>query len=132
MRLAVSHAGALLLAWITPLEGWLSLLLSLATLGSLQHALRYHALRSAPEALIGLELRPDGSAAVQERVGAWKQARLLGSSCVSPRLTILDLAIAGARLRRSLVVAPDSLQADDFRRLRVWLRWRGAGDAVRL
>jgi toxin CptA len=129
--LGVSHAGALLLSWITAVEWWLSLVLSLAALGSLRHALRYQALRSAPGALIGLELRPDGSAAVQDQRGCWREARLLRSSFVSPWLTILNLTLAGARLRRSVLVAPDSLQAGEFRRVRVWLRWRAArGDVA--
>jgi toxin CptA len=45
-------------------------------------------------------------------------------------LTIINLTVAGARLRRSLVVAPDSLRTDEFRRLRVWLRWRGTPGEV--
>jgi toxin CptA len=128
--LGLSHAGAMLLSWVTPLKWWLSLALSLAALGSLRHGLRYHALRSAPGALVGLELRPDGSAAVQDRRGRWREARLLGSSFVSPGLTIINLTVAGARLRRSLVVAPDSLSTNEFRRLRVWLRWRGTPGEV--
>jgi toxin CptA len=122
--LGLGHAGAVLLSWITPLKWWLSLPLSLAALASLRYGLRYHALRSAPDALVGLELRPDGSAAVRDRSGRWTQAQVLGSSFVSPGLTILNLRLAKAHC--SLVVAPDSLDADDFRRLRVWLRWRGA------
>ena len=74
----------------------------------------------------GVELRPDGTAAVVDRQGRWSEARILGSSFVSPALTILNLTVAGARLPRSLVVAPDALPAAEFRRLRVWLRWRAA------
>jgi toxin CptA len=129
--LGVSHAGAIVLSWVIPLKWWLSLALSLAALASLRDSLRYHALRSAPGALIGLELRTDGSAAVQDHLGRWSEARLLGSSFVSPALTILNLAVPGVRLHRSLVVAPDSLSADEFRRLRVWLRWRGTPEDVR-
>ena len=51
---------------------------------------------------------------------------VLGSSFVSPLLTVLSLRMLGAGGSRSLVVTPDALGADEFRRLRVWLRWRGA------
>lgn len=122
--LGAGHVGVVVLSWITPLGWWLSIGLSLAAVASLAVTLRYHALRSAPGALTALELRQDGSAAVQDQQGRWSDARVLGSSFVSPVLTILNVKVAGARLRRSVVVAPDTLPADDFRRLRVWLRWR--------
>jgi toxin CptA len=111
----------MIVSWVAPIAWWLSLSLSLAVVTSLVFSLR-----SALGAWTGLELRPDGSAAVEDRQGRWREVRILGSSFVSPVLTILNLAIAGERLRRSLVVAPDALAADEFRRLRVWLRWRRA------
>jgi hypothetical protein len=41
-----------------------------------------------------------------------------------------EAPISGQRLPGSLVILPDSLSADDFRRLRIWLRWRSrAADA---
>ena len=122
--LLVGHAAALLLSWAGPLAWWLSLALSAGVLTSLSFNLRYHAWRSARRALTGLELRADGSAAVEDREGRWTEIRILGSSFVSPVLAILNLAVAEARLRRALIVAPDTLSAEEFRRLRVWLRWR--------
>jgi hypothetical protein len=124
--LGAGHVGVVVLCWITALGWWLSIGLSTAAVVSLAVTLRYHALRSAAGALTALELRQDGSVAVQDQQGRWSEARVLGSSFVSPVLTILNLKVAGARLRRSVVVAPDSLPPDDFRRLRVWLRWRRA------
>jgi toxin CptA len=120
------HTAALVLSWVPPIAWWLSLGLSLGVLASLVLSLNYHAWRSAQAALTGLELRPDGSAAVEDRQGRWSEVRIRGSSFVSPALVILNLTVAGARLRRSLVVAPDALTADEFRRMRVWLRWRPA------
>jgi toxin CptA len=122
--LGAGHAAAVLLSWVAPIAWWLSLGLSMGVLTSLGFSLRYHALRNALGALTGLELRSDGSAAVEDRQGRWSEVRVLGSSFVSPVLTILNLAGAQARLRRSLVVATDTLEVDEFRRLRVWLRWR--------
>jgi len=31
---------------------------------------------------------------------------------------------AGSRLAKHLVILPDAIDAEDFRRLRVWLKWR--------
>ena len=119
--LGVSHTIAGIACWLAPVAWWLSLGLSLAVMASLGHSL-YRVSR----AWNGVELRPDGTAMVEDRQGRWSGARILGSSFVSPVLTILNLAVAGAWLPRSLVVAPDALPPEEFRRLRVWLRWRGA------
>jgi toxin CptA len=124
--LGAAHAAAMGVSWAAPLAWWLSLGLSLAVLASLGLSLR-RAL--APPR--GLELRPDGSAALQDRRDRWTEVRILGSSFVSPALTVLNLAAAGTRLQRVVVIAPDALPADEFRRLRVWLRWRPApGDGA--
>ncbi len=124
--LLAGHAAAVVLSWLAPVAWWLSLGLSMAVATSLGFTVRNQALRSAAGALTALELRPDGSAAVEDRQGRRSEVRILGSSFVSPLLTILNLAVTGLRLRRSLVVAPDALAAEEFRRLRVWLRWRRA------
>jgi len=56
----------------------------------------------------------------------WQAVRLAGSSVVLPGCTVLRIASEHRWLNRNLLVLPDSLPADDFRRLRVWLRWRGS------
>lgn len=124
LLLGAGHAGAAASSWAAPIPWWLSLALSLAICASLVFGLRFHAWRSAPGALIGFELRRDGSGAIEDRRGRWREVTVLGSSFVSPLLTVVNLRLAGARGRRSLVVAPDALGVDEFRRLRVWLRWR--------
>jgi toxin CptA len=121
-----AHAAAVVLSWVPPIAWWLSLGLSAGVLASLPFSLRYHASRTALGALTGIVLRPDGSAAVGNRRGRWSEVRILGSSFVSPTLTILNLAVTGVPLPRSLVVAPDALTPEEYRRLRVWLRWRPA------
>lgn len=58
---------------------------------------------------------------IELRDGTQVQARVLGSTFVSPLLTVVNLRLESGR-RRSLVLAPDSADADDFRQLRVWLK----------
>lgn len=55
------------------------------------------------------------------------EATLLPGATVHPWLTVVRLQLGGRR--RVLVLLPDSMKAADFRRLRVWLRWR-AGFSV--
>ena len=56
--------------------------------------------------------------------GKWQPTRIANSSVVLPFCVVLRLGYANQRRYRNLVVLPDSLPATDFRRLRVWLRWR--------
>jgi toxin CptA len=56
--------------------------------------------------------------------GAWSPARLRGESLVMPGLLILRFDSADGA-RRCLIAAPDSLDGETARRLRVALRTRG-------
>ena len=74
---------------------------------------------------------------VLQRDGHWSPATVLRSSFVLPWLVVLHLRLEGRRLMLPVVLLPDSMGNDDFRRLRVWLRWsgaagRGAGGAAML
>jgi toxin CptA len=40
-----------------------------------------------------------------------------------PWLTVLNLKLPGKRLVRHVILLPDALDENEFRRLRVWLRW---------
>ena len=51
------------------------------------------------------------------------EAEVLAGATVHPWLTIIRLKTADQR-KHLLIVAVDSMKAEDFRRLRVFLRWR--------
>jgi hypothetical protein len=80
------------------------------------------ALQRAPEAVTGLELTADGGVAVAGPTGEWMAARLGTAAVPAPWLAIATLR-DGAGRRRPVVVLPDALDREAFRRLRVWLRW---------
>ena len=71
-----------------------------------------------------MRLEPDGSLLVRSDRDEWQAAIVLPQTSVSPWLSVLRYRLEGERWSRSLALLPDSLQTDDFRRLRVWLRWR--------
>lgn len=123
--LAGMHAFAAALFWLAPLPHWLAVLLMPVFLGSAWHTLRRDGFRTWRHSLIALRLDADGRCEFQTRAGAWREAALLGSSFVAPYLTVLNLKPAGDRLAKHLVILPDAVDAEDFRRLRVWLKWRG-------
>ena len=122
--LAGMHAFAAALFWLAPLPHWLAVLLTAVLLGSAWSTLRRHGFRTRQHSLIALRLDADCRCEFQTRAGAWHEAALLGSSFVAPYLTVLNLKPAGGRLVKHLVILPDAVNAEDFRQLRVWLKWR--------
>jgi hypothetical protein len=78
-----------------------------------------------------LELRPDGSAMIEER-GERTQTDVLDARAPVWWLATMRLRPAGSR-PFWLVLLPDSTDAESFRRLRVWIAVRGpaAPDSTR-
>ncbi len=75
---------------------------------------------------IGLRLRleRDGRLSIEtDRLSGFSPVTLLAGAVVHPWLTVARLRIDAGRVL-ALVVVVDSLGADDFRRLRMFLRWR--------
>ena len=68
-----------------------------------------------------LRCQDDGGLAIR-RGDDWAPVRLLPDTLVWPWLAVLRYRI-DERRATTLAVLPDSLEKDDFRRLRVWLRW---------
>jgi hypothetical protein len=93
------------------------------------HAL--HAARRADRSLVSLVWLADGEWRLTERGGATRSGRLRWDSYAHPWLTVLNFT--GAR-RCSVVLLPDSLDPETFRRLRVRLGLQGmaAIEPVRL
>lgn len=112
-------------ATLVPLDfpSWVKLFVASGIAASLARSLWRHALLKARSALIGVELREDDQASVQTRDGAWHAARILGTTYVTPLLTVLNLRIEARPFARHVLVVPDNADAEDFRQLRVWLRW---------
>ena len=121
--IAGAHIAAALLLlplhvplWATSIAGAL-IALSLAV------SLYQHALLLSSRSIVKVELRDDAGAAVLTRDGAWHEVRVLGTTCVTPMLTVLNLRECGRFLARHVVLLPDSACAEDLRALRVTLRW---------
>lgn len=109
--------------WLADLH-WVARLAALAAIGtSLAMSMR-------PRAGVDLRCQSDGHLAVR-RGDDWVPAGLLPDSTVLSWLAVLRYRLPGARGTDALVVLPDSLPADDFRHLRVWLRWRAKVEGAR-
>jgi toxin CptA len=97
--------------------------LAVAIVASVAYTLwRYTLLRSRLSVL-AIELTDRESATVQFTDGSWRDARVLGTSYVSPLLTVINLRLPAHRFALHSIIVPDNIDPDDFRRLRVILRW---------
>lgn len=81
------------------------------------------ALRRGPRAVRSLELRGDLTVLVVTGDGRVCAGRVHRDSYVSARLSTLVWRPYGRRRARAILLLPDMLPTDDFRRLRVLLRY---------
>ena len=119
--LASIHALALVsLALVLP--AWAAA----ASGGLMLASLAYYLLRDGWLRLgiscIGLALDEDG-VEMFLRDGRCVPGVVLPDSLVTPLLVVLNIRLHGGRGTRSVLILPDSLDAESFRELRVWLRW---------
>jgi toxin CptA len=117
--------------WLAPFAAVWSVAGSLALAAHLIWVLRQHAWRNAAGSVVALELRENCSVSVLTSGGRRGDYQVGRATFVSPLLTVLDLRAEAGHRRCSVLIAPDGLDADSFRRLRVWLRWRCGGHADR-
>lgn len=74
------------------------------------------------EAVTAIRLDSDGAIEILED-GNWRSGTVREGSVALPWLTAIRWRPAGARLDRALLLLPSMLAADEFRALRVLLRW---------
>lgn len=129
LALSGAHAVAAAGLGLSPLAYPWVILGCLGLAGHLVVVLRRDAWRTATGSIVGLELRADRSVRVCFSGELWSDSRIAGSSFTSPTLAIVNLRLAGQGPERAVLIARDALDADTFRRLRVWLGWRYRGNA---
>ena len=124
VALCVAHLAAAGLLWLVPVPALAKGALTLAVAVSLVYFLAREATLHAANAIVALELKSSGGIAFQTRDGRWVDCELSGSSYVSPRLTIVNLQPRGKGRARHVILLSDNVDARDFRRLRMWMRWK--------
>lgn len=135
LALAAAHCGAAVLLWIAAAPDWARI----AGTFLLSASLGYHWLRDAqlrlPTSVAALELARDAEAGLRcelsLRDGQRIAGRVLGSSVALPWLVVIGVRPGVSRLSRRLALLPDALPAEDFRALRVALRWAYAEEMRR-
>lgn len=101
------------LPWSWPLRLLLVVVLCL----SVRHALR-------PLKIVSLRLSKREGLDCLFSDGECAAASLLPGSCVFNQLIVLRMRFGDARRTVNLVLLPDSIAKQQFRALRLWLRWQ--------
>jgi toxin CptA len=122
--LVLIHLVALAALGTLTLALWIRLALAVALAAALARALRRHALLQGCDAIVEITCAADGRLSLEQRDGTCRDAEVLAGSTVHPLAVLLRVRVAGRRAARAVVVFPDSVEDDEFRRLRVWLRWK--------
>jgi toxin CptA len=123
------HVPAAAILWVLPLPVVVQAVLTMACAISLIFFMARDAALHAPGSIIGLELKESGDIACQTRNGDWVDCELLGSTFVSPQMTIINVRPRRWPRSRTVILVPDNVDPRDFRRLRIWLRWKGGEDS---
>lgn len=126
LALAAAHLGAAAAVASVDLPLAVTALLLLAVAASLAWSIYGSALLRTAHSIVAVDLGEGRALAYRTRLGDWHKAVLSGSTFVAPWLTILVLRAPDSRLARYAVIVPDRVSAEDFRRLRVFLRWHTA------
>jgi toxin CptA len=119
--LVVTHAGAAAIAALLAWPIWARVLLVIFVSSSLLWSLAWHVLHRGDAAMEAV-LQADGSWILETGQVEARPATLAADSLVTPQLTVLVFRLADGR-RRSLLLLPDNIDPDSFRRLRVRLRF---------
>lgn len=131
MALCVIHSAAAALLWLVPIPDLGKVVLTTAIAVSLVYLLARDATLHAAHAIVELEVDASGRMSFLTRNGRRAPCELLTSTYVSPQLTIVNLRPAGRTGARRVVLVQDNVDPRDFRRLRMWLRWRhGEGQGL--
>jgi hypothetical protein len=125
--IGVSTLATLVVVLLLPIEPWQHGALCTAVLAWAWVAFERIAVRATPDAVVQLRLGPGLLIVVTRGDGRLVAGRVRPATSVSASLTSVVWRPDGALRSRSILVLPDMLPPDDFRRLRVMLRYARSG-----
>lgn len=86
--------------------------------------LTFTAILRSRSSCVAFRLEDDGIVLVL-RNGDHVSGCLAADTLITPYLLVLNVALRESNKSRSVLILPDSMGAESFRRLRVGLRWSG-------
>jgi hypothetical protein len=126
--IGVATMATLCLVLSLPLRGWMHGALCALLLAWAWIAFQVIALRRGPYAVTEVRLAPDLVLVVCRGDGRLVAGHVRSSTYVAAWLTSIVWRPDGGRVSRAILIAPDMLPAEDFRRLRVMLRYARSGE----
>jgi hypothetical protein len=122
---AIAMAALATLALLAAMPGAAALRILAATWVSCAalEALHRRAFLRGRGAARALRLRRGGAIEVLDGNGRWREGAVQRGSFVAPWLTIVRWRAGGERFSRTLPIIPGMVRDEEFRRLRVMLRW---------
>lgn len=130
LTLTISLIGICAFAILIPLAlDWqIKLLLGLAILSASLYAIFLHGLLVLPWSCVALRVNSDNTLNLMLANGRQLPATLCRDSVVTPYLTVVNCKAKDATIfmrwfSPHLVLLPDMLDKETYRKFRVWLRW---------
>jgi len=121
--LLVAHTAAVAVLFVLNLPTWTLVAGAAVLICNLLYVLDAVLLRRH-DALVAIEITSERGINAQSRSGKWCEYEVLNDTFVSAFLSVLRLKdVDGVAIRR-IVILPDSIDREDFRQLRVSLRWK--------
>lgn len=121
--IVLGGGATLALVALMPLEALPKSLVTLWIGATMLDAYRTVASRRGARGVHEVRLQRGGEIAVLDGTRVERCGRLSSGSFVAPWLTVIRWRPEGARFDRTLMILPDMLARDSFRKLRVLLRW---------
>jgi toxin CptA len=120
--------GALAIVMLLAFSWQIKLLLSSMIIASAIYALLCHGLLLLPWSYVALKINMKNQLQLKRKNGQVLEVTAQPNSVVTPYLTVLNSCVKDATfmhrlLDQHLIIFPDAVNADDYRQLRVWLRW---------
>ena len=118
--LGIVYLGVL--PWPWPWRVLSCLMLAAAT----SHAILLHGLRRLKHSVVALQLMPDNSVSIDLKDGRRQAVRVMPSTVVTPLLSVVHCRLQEAAWyspTRYVLIPADAVDAEEYRRLRVYLRW---------
>lgn len=122
--LYAAHAVSIVLLWSLTLPVALKVAIAVLVVISLIHYLSQDAWLTAHHAVTAFTLTEARQCTATLHSGKSVTGEVLGGTFVAPYLTVILYQPEGKFFTRSIVIFPDSIDAEIFRKLRVWLRWK--------
>lgn len=122
--LLLIYSGPLIFIGFLPLKVWVIGTLESLCIIHLYRNIQHYALLSSPQSVIALHYTKDQGFRLTCRNNETISVNLLKSSYASPYLLVLNFKCQGSRFKKySVVILPDMISAQDFRQLRVKLKY---------